>query len=78
VRYAQVVSYADDYSRSSLGNAIMGFTQGNSSTVGVVPNLNTSQQLIFLLNVPQAKMSTLTMNNQYEMKLLYNSHVIGF
>lgn len=78
VRYTQVVSYKDDLSRSALGLAMMGFTQGNASTVGVVPNLNTSQQLIFLLNVPQSKMSTLSGNNQYQMKLLYNSHVIGF
>lgn len=51
---------------------------GSTTTVGIVPNLNVSQQLIFLLNVPQSKMSTMSGSNAYEMKLLYNSHVIEF
>lgn len=78
LRYGQVVSFKDDQSRSALDRAIESFTTGNSSTVGIIPNLSGSQQLLFLLNVPQSKMSTLSGNNQYEMKLLYNSKVIGF
>jgi hypothetical protein len=65
VRYGQVVSFKDDRSRSALDQAIESFTTGNTSTVGIIPNMVGSQQLMFLLNVPQNKMSSLSGNNQY-------------
>ena len=46
---AQVVSYYDDKTLSSTANAAQGFLQGNNASVGIIPDLGVSQQLIFLL-----------------------------
>ena len=54
---AQVVSYYDDKTLSSTANAMQGFLQGTNSTVGVVPDLGVSQQLLFLLKTSTAEMS---------------------
>ena len=54
---AQVVSYNDDKSLSSTANAIKGFLQGTNSSVGIIPDLGTSQQLLFLLNTPTGSIS---------------------
>lgn len=72
------MSYSDDLTLSSTANAINGFFTGSNSTVGIIPDLSSSQQLLFLLNVPTSSMDSGTSNNTFVMKLLYNSKVIGF
>lgn len=76
--YTRIVSYADDLTLSSTANAISGYYTGSNATVGIIPDLANSQQLLFLLNVPITKMDTGASNNAYTMKILYNSKVIGF
>jgi hypothetical protein len=78
VGYTRIVSYADDLTLSSTANAIYGFFNGGNATVGIVPDLGGSQQLLFLLNVPQANMDSGASSNLYTMQILYNSKVIGF
>lgn len=48
---SQVVSYEDDKTLSSTANAMKGFLTGSNSTIGIVPDLGVSQQLLFLLKV---------------------------
>lgn len=78
VGYSRVVSYADDLTLSSTANAVSGFFTGSNATVGVVPDLTGSQQLLFLLNVPQGSMDGGSSSNLYTMKILYNPNVIGY
>ena len=78
VGYTRVVSYADDLTLSSTANAVAGFFTGSNATVGVVPDLSGSQQLLFFMNVPQASMDVGSSSNLYTMKILYNPNVIGF
>jgi hypothetical protein len=75
----QVVSYNDDQSQSlsSTANAIQGFLQGTNSTIGVVPDLGTSQQLLFLLNTPTGSISS-GGTTSYTIQLMFNNGVIGF
>lgn len=56
----RVVSYKDDLSLSSTANAMSGFLTGSNSSVGIIPDLDTSepQQLLFLLNTPSAQISS--------------------
>lgn len=76
---AQVVSFYDDESLSSTANAIQGFLQGTNSTVGVVPDLGTSQQLLFLLNTPTGSISSgLNAATSFTIQLMFNNAVIGF
>jgi hypothetical protein len=72
-----VVSYYDDESLSSTANAIQGFLQGTNSTVGVVPDLGTTQQLLFLLNTPTNKISS-GGTSAFTTQLMFNNAVIGF
>ncbi len=74
----QVVSYYDDESLSSTANAIKGFLQGTNSTIGVVPDLGTTQQLLFLLNTPTGSISGAIAVNNYKIQLMFNNGVIGF
>lgn len=78
VGYTRIVSYADDLTLSSTANAVAGFFSGTNATVGIVPDLAGSQQLLFLLNVPQSSMDGGSSSNLYTMKILYNPNVIGF
>lgn len=71
---AQVVSFEDDGTLSSTANAMKGFMQGSNSTVGVVPDLGVSQQLLFLLKANSFSGSS----DEIHYRLLYNSKVIGF
>ena len=48
---AQIVSHEDDGTLSSTANAMKDFMSGTNSTIGVVPDLGISQQLLFLLKV---------------------------
>jgi hypothetical protein len=63
---------------SSTANAINGFFKGSNSTVGIVPDMSGSQQLLLLLNVPQNLMDNGGASMAYTMKLMYNSKVISF
>lgn len=74
---SRVVSYYDDLTLSSTANAMSGFLKGSNSSVGVIPDLGTSQQLLFLLNTPTASVSS-GVNTYYNIQLMYNSYVIGF
>lgn len=76
---AQVVSYYDDQTLSSTANAIQGFLQGTNSTVGVVPDLGVSQQLLFLLNTPTGNIQNGgNPANDFTIEVLFNNHVISF
>lgn len=50
--------------------------QGTNSTIGIVPDLGYSQQLLFLLKV--SSISGSGAGDSYVTKLLYNNKVIGF
>jgi hypothetical protein len=75
---AQVVSYYDDESLSSTANGIQGFLKGTNSTIGVVPDLGTTQQLLFLLNTPTANLINGLNVKTYTINLMFNNGVIGF
>lgn len=48
---AQIVSHYDDGTLSSTANAVKDFYYGTNSTIGIVPDLGVSQQLLFLMKV---------------------------
>jgi len=73
---AQVISMPDDNTLSSTANAMQSFFSGTNNTVGIVPDLGGSQQLVFLIQTQLADVSGGTDN--YTMNLLYNNKVIGF
>ena len=74
-----MVSYYDDLSLSSTANAVQGFLQGTNSSIGIIPDLGTSQQLLFLLNTPTAQVSSgSNAASDYTINLMFNSQVIGF
>jgi hypothetical protein len=76
---AQVVSYYDDLSLSSTANAVQGFLQGTNSSIGIIPDLGTSQQLLFLLNTPTSSISSGSIgSSNFTTNLMFNSQVIGF
>jgi hypothetical protein len=56
---AQVVSFVDDGSLSSTGKAMKSFLTGTNSTVGVIPDLGESQQLLFLMKTTSSDISVL-------------------
>lgn len=74
---AQVVSYYDDKTLSSTANAVEGFLQGTNSSVGIIPDLGVSQQLLFLLKTSTADISS-GAGTEYTIELMFNSHVISF
>ena len=74
---AQVISYEDDGTLSSTANAMQGFMEGDNSTIGIVPDLGVSQQLLFLLKVSSISGGGGS-GDSYVTKLLYNNRVIGF
>ena len=73
---AQVVSYEDDGTLSSTANAMKGFMEGTNSTIGIVPDLGVSQQLLFLLKV--SSLSGAGSGNEMHTRILYNNKAIGF
>lgn len=73
---AQVISMPDDKTLSSTANAMKAFFTGTNNTVGIVPDMGTSQQLVFLLQTQLADVSGAT--DFYTMNLMYNNKVIGF
>jgi hypothetical protein len=74
---AKIVSSYDDGTLSSTANAMKEFLTGTNSTVGIVPDLGVSQQLLLLMKV-NAVSGGSGSGNAYSMRLLYNSQVIGF
>jgi hypothetical protein len=74
---AQVISMKDDKTLSSTANAMKDFFTGTNNTIGIVPDLGTSQQLVFLLQTNTATDIT-GGTDFYTMDLLYNNKVIGF
>lgn len=75
----QVVSYADDLTLSSTANAVQGFFQGTNSTVGIVPGLGGSQQLLFLLKAPTGSISSgSVVSSAYTTQLMFNNKIISF
>ena len=74
----QVVSFYDDESLSSTADAVQGFLQGTNSTIGVVPDLGTTQQLLFLLNTPTSSISNSNTAHTFTTQLMFNNGVIGF
>lgn len=54
---AQVISMPDDKTLSSTANAMKSFFGGSNNTVGIVPDLGSSQQLVFLIQTQLAHIS---------------------
>jgi hypothetical protein len=76
---AQVVSYYDDQTLSSTANAAQGFLQGSNSSVGIIPDLGVTQQLVFLLKTSTTDISAGgNPATDFTIQLLFNSYVIGF
>ena len=76
---AQVVSYYDDQTLSSTANAMQGFLQGTNSSVGIIPDLGVSQQLLFLLRTTTNDMSAGgNAATEFTTELMFNSDVISF
>ena len=76
---AQVVSFYDDQTLSSTANAMQGFLQGSNSSVGIIPDLGVSQQLLFLLKTGTADISAGgNAATHFTTELLFNSGVITF
>ena len=73
---AQVISMEDDKTLSSTANAMKDFFTGTNNTIGIVPDLGTSQQLVFLIQTQLADVSGAS--DYYQINLLYNNKVIGF
>jgi len=78
---AQIVSYFDDVSQtlSSTAEGMQNFLQGSNSSVGVIPGLGTSQQLLLLLKTPVGSITTSgNPATDYTIQLMFNNGVIGF
>jgi hypothetical protein len=76
---AQVVSYYDDKTLSSTANAVQGFLQGTNSSVGIIPDLGVSQQLLFLLKTTTSDISAGgNPATDYTIELMFNNGVISF
>lgn len=67
----------DDKTLSSTANAMKQFFTGTNNTVGIVPDLGNSQQLVFMLQTLNSDID-IGEGNDYSIKLLYNNKVIGF
>lgn len=74
---AKIVSFEDDGTLSSTANAMKKFMTGANTTIGIVPDLGVSQQLLLLMKVGSVSGGSGS-GNAYKMRLLYNSQVIGF
>ncbi len=74
---AQVISLPDDNTLSSTADAMQTLFTGTNNTIGVVPDMGSSQQLVFLLQTSAADID-LGGGNAYTMQLIYNNKVIGF
>lgn len=74
---AKIVSYADDGTLSSTANAMNNFLRGTNSTIGIVPDLGVSQQLLLLMKVNSVAGGSGS-GNAFKMRMLYNNKVIGF
>ncbi|KAL4473220.1 hypothetical protein ABPG72_015601 [Tetrahymena utriculariae] len=72
----QIISTPDDGTLSGVPNGINALLTGQLNTVGIVPSLQTSQQLIFFLKVTPAQ--TGTDGNYYRMSILYNPSVVKY
>ena len=74
---AQVISLPDDNTLSSTADAMQTLFTGTNNTIGVIPDMGSSQQLVFLLQTNAADID-LGGGNAYTMQLIYNNKVIGF
>ena len=73
------MSYYDDNTLSSTANAISGLMTGTNSSIGVIPDLGVSQQLLFLLKTTTADISAgSNAATDYTIELMVNSMVIDF
>ena len=54
------------------------FLQGTNSTVGIVPDLGTSQQLLFLMKTLTGSISGASAATNYQIQLMFNNKVISF
>lgn len=54
-----------------------GFLKGTNSTIGIVPDLGVSQQLLLLMKVASVAGGSGS-GNQFKMRLMYNNQVVGF
>ena len=74
---AQVVSMKDDKTLSSTAHAMQEFFTGTNNTIGVVPDLGSAQQLVFLIQTMNSDLDA-GGGNAYSMRLIYNNKIIGF
>ncbi|KAL4476525.1 hypothetical protein ABPG74_010258 [Tetrahymena malaccensis] len=72
----QIISTPDDGTLSGVPNGINALLTGQLNTVGIVPSLQTSQQLIFFLKVTPAQIGV--DGNYYRMSILYNPSVVKY
>ncbi|EAR88266.2 transmembrane protein, putative (macronuclear) [Tetrahymena thermophila SB210] len=72
----QIISTPDDGTLSGVPNGINALLTGQLNTVGIIPSLQTSQQLIFFLKVTPSQIGT--DNNYYRMSILYNPSVVKY
>jgi hypothetical protein len=52
--------------------------QGTNTTIGIVPDLGVSQQLLFMMKVTTADIGSAANGRSFVTKILYNNQVIGF
>lgn len=75
---AKIVSAPDDGTLSATADGIANVLLNSNTTVGIVPDLGVSQQLLFLMKVNNADIGTSSNGRSFVTKILYNTNVIGF
>lgn len=75
---AKVISANDDGTLSSTANAMLDVITGTNTTIGVVPDLGGSQQLLFMMKAANADIGTSGNGKIFVTKVMYNNKVIGF
>ncbi|KAL4471698.1 hypothetical protein ABPG74_008591 [Tetrahymena malaccensis] len=84
IGYTQIVSVPDNQSLSGTADGIGQFlSSSKKNTVGIIPQSNQSQQLLFLLQVPQASYVGLTQNPgnsiyNFRMSVMFNPNVLSY
>jgi len=51
---------------------------GTNTTIGIVPDLGVSQQLLFMMKAANADIGVSANGRSFVTKILYNSQVVGF
>lgn len=73
-----MISARDDGTLSSTANAMLDVISGTNTTIGVVPDLGVSQQLLFMMKVTNSDIGSAGNGRNFMTKIMYNNKVIGF